>query len=164
MTDSLVEINKRDLENLKSLYIPDDMKSDVTYTTIDTYIRLFKKDPNLENIKIFCLNGDFSDGTFVVIVNTQWKNVTEMENTLIINLKFQDCRLGYADTLIESNGRLSRLFQLIDFSKNYRFRGIRTAIATIIERALEKQNATVEYDTILLYYLSKEEALKFDVQ
>lgn len=30
---------------------------------------------DLEDIKFFCLNGDFSDGTFIVIVSIQRRNV-----------------------------------------------------------------------------------------
>lgn len=69
MTDYLVEIAQKDWKNLKNLYIPDDSKSYIAYTTIDNYIRWFEQDPNVKHIKIFSLNGDFSDGTFVVTVN-----------------------------------------------------------------------------------------------
>lgn len=69
MTDYLVEIAQKDWKNLKNLYIPDDSKCYIAYTTIDNYIRWFEQDPNVKHIKIFSLNGDFSDGTFVVTVN-----------------------------------------------------------------------------------------------
>lgn len=68
MTDHLVEIDRKLWPNLKGLYTPDGFKSYIAYTTIDTYIRWFEQDPDLKHIKFFCLNGDFSDGTFVVTV------------------------------------------------------------------------------------------------
>lgn len=70
MTDKLVEIEFKDLQNLKNLYIPDGTKSYIAYTTIDNYIRWIEQDPNVKLVKFFCLNGDFSDGTFVVTVKT----------------------------------------------------------------------------------------------
>lgn len=72
VADRLVEITRRDLEILKKLYaINGSAQNYVTYTAIDNYIRWFEKDSQLKHIKVYCLNGNFSDGTFVVIV--RWK-------------------------------------------------------------------------------------------
>lgn len=73
--DKLTEIDRKDLPILKSLYIPDGSKDYITFTTIDTYIRWFKQDPNVTHIKFFCLNGDFSDGTLVMTV----RNIFDIE-------------------------------------------------------------------------------------
>lgn len=70
MVDRLVEIERKDWPVLKELYKPDGKKSYVAYITIDTYIRWFEQDPELKHVTFFCLNGDFSDGTFVVTVRT----------------------------------------------------------------------------------------------
>lgn len=69
MTDRLVEVERKDLLALKSLYNPNVSLSYIAYTTIENYIRWFERDPDVKHIKVFCLNGDFSDGTFVIIVN-----------------------------------------------------------------------------------------------
>lgn len=69
--DQLTEIDRKDLPLLKSLYTPDGSKCYVTYIAIDTYIRWFETDPNVKHIKFFCLNGDFSRGTFIVTVKVQ---------------------------------------------------------------------------------------------
>lgn len=69
MVDKLIVIDRKDLPVLKALYTPNGSKNYTAYTTIDTYIRWFEQDSNVEHIKFFCLNGDFSDGTFVVIVS-----------------------------------------------------------------------------------------------
>lgn len=69
MTDQIVEINRKDWPKLKELYTPDGVKSYIAYTTIDNYIRWFDQDPNTKHVKFYCLNGDFSDGTFVVTVS-----------------------------------------------------------------------------------------------
>lgn len=69
MTDRLVEIQYSDLPTLKKLYSSDELRCHIGYMTIDTYIRLLEKFPEESKcIKFFCLNGDFSDGTFIVTV------------------------------------------------------------------------------------------------
>lgn len=68
MSDKLTEIARNDLFQLRILYSPDESKNYTSFTAIDTYIRWFEQDPNVKHIKFFSLNGDFSDGTFVVTV------------------------------------------------------------------------------------------------
>lgn len=69
MADELIEIDRKDLMKLKNLYISDESKNYTAFTTIDNYIRWFEQNPNVKHIKFFCLNGDFSDGTFVMTVS-----------------------------------------------------------------------------------------------
>lgn len=70
MSDQLTEIDRNDLLVLRDLYKPDGSKNYIAYVTIDTYIHWFQQDPNVEHVKFYCLNGDFSHGTFVVIVSS----------------------------------------------------------------------------------------------
>lgn len=69
--DILTEIDKKDLHLLWRLYKLDGVESYTrrTYITIDTYIRWFNQNPDLENIHFYCINGNFSNGTFVVTVS-----------------------------------------------------------------------------------------------
>lgn len=69
--DYLVEIQKKHLPILKEIYASKDgSKTHIAYATIDNYIRWLEKDPKASTyIKFYCLNGDFSDGTFIVIVS-----------------------------------------------------------------------------------------------
>lgn len=71
MTDRLTEITVTDLPKLRDLYKPEanTKKSYIAFTTIEGYISWFKQKPSLANVKIYCLNDDFSDGTFAVIVS-----------------------------------------------------------------------------------------------
>ncbi|XP_055309494.1 uncharacterized protein LOC129573206 [Sitodiplosis mosellana] len=143
MVDKLTEIARRDLPILKSLYTPDGSKNYIAFATVDTYIRWFEQDPNVKHIKFFCLNGDFSDGTFVVT----------------------DHNVAFADTFNESYDRLSRLLQLIDYSKDYIFQNIRAELLPVVTNALEKANVPVDHCIeFLLYHLTQEKALKLDVQ
>lgn len=69
MSDRLVEINRKEWPALRNLYAAKGSSRYIAYMTISNYIRWFDEDPNLENIQFYCLNGDYSDGTFVVIVS-----------------------------------------------------------------------------------------------
>lgn len=73
MDNKLTEINRKDFSLLKKLYNPNDTNGYTGYTTVDTYIRWFQQysDDTAKNdkIKFYCLNGDFSRGTFVVTVS-----------------------------------------------------------------------------------------------
>lgn len=71
MENKLTEINRKDLPLLQRLYNPNEPDTHIAYTTIDTYIRWFEQNPSLNNdkVKFYCLNGDFSYGTFVVTVS-----------------------------------------------------------------------------------------------
>lgn len=69
MFDRLVEIARNDWPDLKKLYNPDDIKNVISYSKIDNYIRWFEQDPNIEKTTFYSLNGDFSDGTFVLTVS-----------------------------------------------------------------------------------------------
>lgn len=69
MTDNLVEINQNDLPILRNLFESSGSNGDIGRMTINNYIGFFKQDPSVKHVKVFCLNGDFSDGTFVITVN-----------------------------------------------------------------------------------------------
>lgn len=65
----LTEISRKNLQSLRDLYTPDGKKYYTTYTAINNYCEWFKQNPDLKNIHFYCLNGDFSKGTFVVTVS-----------------------------------------------------------------------------------------------
>lgn len=69
MSNSLVEIGRKEWSTLLDLYKPDGIEYNISYTTIYNYIRWFEQNPNIQHVKFYCLNGDFSDGTFVITVS-----------------------------------------------------------------------------------------------
>lgn len=71
MEDQLTEIGIEDLIRLRDLYLPDGKKSYTAFVTIDNFLRWNGPDrlKRNENIKFFCLNGNISGGTFVVVVS-----------------------------------------------------------------------------------------------
>lgn len=68
MCDQLTEINRDDLPKLRDLYSPDTRRSYNAYVALDTYIKWLERDSNVTHLKIYCLNGDYSHGSFVSIV------------------------------------------------------------------------------------------------
>lgn len=72
MVDKITEINIKDLPLLRDLYkldSSDKSKNYTTYITIDTYIRWFQQGLDINCVKFYCLNGNFTRGTFVVVVS-----------------------------------------------------------------------------------------------
>lgn len=71
MADRLVEMKIEDLAKLQELYKPARSVKDgyIGLMTIESHIRWLKQDPQLKNVRFFCLNGDYSDGTFAVTVS-----------------------------------------------------------------------------------------------
>lgn len=69
--DHLVEMQQEDLRILKEMHAAKDgSKTSIAFITIDIYMQWIEKDPNeSKDIKFYCLNGDFSDGTFIVMVS-----------------------------------------------------------------------------------------------
>lgn len=69
--DRLMEIQQKDLPILKEMYASKDgSRTQIAYEAIDTHIRWLEQDPNANTyMKFYCLNGDFSDGTFIAIVS-----------------------------------------------------------------------------------------------
>jgi hypothetical protein len=70
MLDKLVEIPRENLPKLRDLYQSDWPKHITSFYTIDTYIKWFEKNPALDIVKIYSLNGDWEeDGTFLATVS-----------------------------------------------------------------------------------------------
>lgn len=66
--DSLIEINRSDLSQLRDLYLVDWPENILGYYTVDNFIRWFEKESTIKNLIVYSLNGDWTDGTFVAIV------------------------------------------------------------------------------------------------
>ncbi|XP_055920168.1 uncharacterized protein LOC129951846 [Eupeodes corollae] len=64
--NTLVEIPIEDWPKLRDLYAVRKLESN-SYSLIQNYINWLNKDPSLkESVKIYSLNGDWSDGTFIL--------------------------------------------------------------------------------------------------
>lgn len=67
--DKLVKMSKAEWFIIRDLYYPYRSTSHIGYSTLDNYIRWFEKDPKVDHIAVYCLNGEYVDGTFVAIVS-----------------------------------------------------------------------------------------------
>lgn len=68
-TDCLIEVPRQDWPKLRDLYIPGKSRSYIAYTALESYIQWITLDADVKHVKVYALNGDFSDGTFAIIVN-----------------------------------------------------------------------------------------------
>lgn len=82
--NKLVKIGKSEYFALRDMYYPFRSTSHIGYSTMDNYIRWFEQDPNIQNVAVYCLNGDYSDGTFVAIVSNV--TIAEFIETKIVNV------------------------------------------------------------------------------
>lgn len=69
MKDILVGIDRKDWITLRNLYKENSVAHYLAYATIENCIQLIERYPNVKHVNLFCLNGDFSDGTFIMIVS-----------------------------------------------------------------------------------------------
>lgn len=69
MKDRLVKISPEKLKSLIKLYKNVNSTTYLTYLTIKNYLDWVEQDPNIKHIEFLSLNGDISDGTFVIIVS-----------------------------------------------------------------------------------------------
>lgn len=76
MTDKLVEVDRKEWIDLRDLYQQDWPKYMIGYYTLNNFISWIKQDPDIKNVHLYSLNGDCTDGTFVVIVSC--KNFLKM--------------------------------------------------------------------------------------
>lgn len=142
MLDKLVEIPVADWPALRDLYKEDWPRNHVGYYTLDNFIRWVNLDPNIKHLKVLSLNGDWSDGTFVIIDRYQ----------LFLN------------SLNPSNEKLVTALNLLDWTNGYKVSSFlqrhRPAVLDVVEsKKLEK-----EYDSLtVLYYLPRADAEQFDI-
>ncbi len=70
MANQLVKIDSENWEQLKSIYLPETPETILGLSTIKNYIRWKRNDPQIDNnFVIYSLNGDWTDGTFAVVVS-----------------------------------------------------------------------------------------------
>lgn len=70
MKDCAVKMDKNQLKILQQLYKQkNETKYFISQMAIDNFIKWYDQDPNVDYVHFFCLNGDISDGTFIVIVS-----------------------------------------------------------------------------------------------
>lgn len=69
ITDRLVEIPRADWPTLRDLYRHEWPRHFLVVQTIDTFIRWTEQQPTIDDLHIFSLNGDWSDGTCLAVVS-----------------------------------------------------------------------------------------------
>lgn len=81
MASRLVEINKPKLYYLRHLFAQQNKVKNVACSMIDNFIRIKNKDPN-KGVKLYCLNGDISDGTFLMTVSLYSNYILYLQETI----------------------------------------------------------------------------------
>lgn len=140
--DKLVEIPQYSLIKLRNMFKANWPKNITAYYLIENYMEWLEKVNNIKNLKIYCLNGEWrKDGTFVII----------------------DRYRLFMYTLDESNKKLKRILNLLDWSKGFDVSSVCQRHLPAVLQVMEKKRLPIEKSFMLnFHYLPKEEALKFD--
>lgn len=65
----LVEIPSSEWPRLQEKFVADWPKEFCGYYLVDNYIRWIQQEPHIKNLAFYSLDGDWSDGTFCVVVS-----------------------------------------------------------------------------------------------
>lgn len=120
LENKLVPVPLKCLPKLRDMYRVEWPTYITACYTIDTCIRWFDKDPNLKDVKIYCLNGKWEDGTFIMIVSllvVSWSFRVFPVNKLNSKNLFQRETTHFFNTLQPSCENLKIALSLIDWLK-----------------------------------------------
>lgn len=69
MADKLVEIASENWPALRDLYDVTDPNTYYGHCTVENYIQWLKKEPLDKDYSVYSLNGEWSDGTYLIVVS-----------------------------------------------------------------------------------------------
>lgn len=144
--NSLVEIPIEDWPKLRDLYVNRKLESN-SFNSIENFINWLQQDPSLkESIKIFSLNGDWSDGTFLLQDHSAY---------IMMN------------TLQDSQERLLEALHCLDKKQLLILAGCPLRVKNTIETYLLNlgiQKESFQFSTTIWHHIDQERALAFDTQ
>ncbi|XP_037032028.1 uncharacterized protein LOC119071268 [Bradysia coprophila] len=143
MTDKLVEIDKNDWVELRDLYRtawPE--RNIISYYILDNFIGWVKQEPNFKHLHVYSLNGDWSDGTFIVIHRNKM----------------------FIDTLSSSTERMFKLLQLVDYRHGISFSMISSdSLREVVLRTVDNESLNINKTARWLsFYMPREVATNLD--
>ncbi|KAL9707059.1 hypothetical protein quinque_010577 [Culex quinquefasciatus] len=145
--DKLVPIPCEHWPELRDLYRAEWPKHEVAFNTIQNYINWVKIDPRIRNLEVVSLNGSWrQNGTYLVLDRNQ----------------------VFPYTLEESCDSLRRAFQLLDWDYSHLVCSLRECHRLALDDVqkpmqLEGKLEHFWYHPAHLFYLSREECLRFEV-
>lgn len=69
MSEKIIEIPTENWPELRDLYLSEWPVNMLGYYTVDNFIKWVEKEPDIKNLHVYSLNGDWSDGTFAIVVS-----------------------------------------------------------------------------------------------
>lgn len=164
MVDFASRVNRAVWDKLRDKFAPNNSESFLGFSTIDFYIRLLESEPNLPEAvtEIYCLNGDWSDGTFVIVVR-QWLCIL-MSDFPYLQLQdsFSPEARVYLGTAAESRDRLYRLLKVVSYPPRSLFSNVLSKEYEVLAKSAFERNFTVTpYTDSVFYILRYEQALKY---
>ncbi|XP_038106884.1 uncharacterized protein LOC119766421 [Culex quinquefasciatus] len=142
--DVLQPIIRESWEELRDLFKFEWPKHELAYNTIQNYIDWDEKDSKIKDLEILSLNGNWRQtGAYLVLDRFQI----------------------FLYTLEEDCNSLKRALRLIDWDYSYRISVVLDAHWSTVDAVLKQQHIETRfYNKSLLFYLPREEALKFHIE
>lgn len=139
--NKLVKVSPVDWPTIRNLFLPDWPKHIVAYNTLDSYINWIAQKPSLD-VNVYCLNGDWSDGTHVVQVFYEKKKYY----CLYFNIAFSYFKNGthiYIRTLDDTkNDRLKTLLELMDWENIHDLKAFMAQHYKMVKEVMISKNVT----------------------
>ncbi|XP_055593801.1 uncharacterized protein LOC129748220 [Uranotaenia lowii] len=140
--DKLVQIPASEWHELRDLFVVEWPSHEIAYYTIQNYIDWFAIDPEIKNLQILSLNGDWRDnGTYLIVDRYQM----------------------FVYTLEANNDSLKRALFLIDWDYSYKMCSIRQCHRPALEEVFRALQIELAWQRVSkVYRLAGEEAAKFE--
>lgn len=162
MCHKLVEIPTIQWPDLRDMYIKRKDRASC-YNTIQTFINWKNKEPKM-SLKIYSLNGNWKDGTFVAKVRTNENKIIQYIRVSYNLLQFLN--QVFFNTFDENLQRLLEALNCLGSSETYLLAGYQDSVVPAVKQhfmdsGLEKDQ--YQPTTTLWYHVPKEQALKFSI-
>lgn len=165
----LVKLNRVDWPALRELYIRNWPEHIMGFFTVDNFIRWTEKKPSdVQNVCIYSLDGDWSDGTFICTVSKNTRQT--MQNNYVsysIYLPHTQHRNQlFINTLNPSIDRLCKLVSLVDWSVKPLCCTILNKHRKAIDTNIAENRLETFYDSFELnvYYMPSEKAANLEIK
>jgi len=143
MLDKLAIISFNDLKKLRDLYLKDWPENFHGYYTLDNYVRWMKADSKIQNLKCYSLNGDWSDGTFIIL----------------------DRYILLVNSLSDSHERLRRALTLLDWTKGFEIAGLQEKHRAAVLEAINIKGVEIEPEEMTYsYFLGKDQGKQLKIK
>lgn len=156
VADRLVKVPRADWPTLRDLYRHEWPKHFQGYQNVNAFIRWTRQRPDITDLNLYSLNGDWSDGTFVIVVSKDQCSINDQSITFF--RLFQHRYQVFMNTLNATTERLGTAFDLLDHNESFNSLMLMEDHLPAIQRVLSGKDLSDVEEKTSLFYLPHEKA------